>query len=92
MDSPPSEARALDYGMRWGVEALFSDLKTRGFRVTQTQLKTPERLEKLVLVLTMALYWATAIGASCPPNHSLKKFKKIGPISLLPLHARLENP
>jgi hypothetical protein len=62
--------------MRWGVEALFSDLKTRGFRVTQTQLKTPERLEKLVLVLTMALYWATAIGASCAPDHPLKKIQK----------------
>ena len=27
----PTAWRALDYGMRWGVEALFFDLKTRGF-------------------------------------------------------------
>jgi hypothetical protein len=38
MDVKPSEARTLDYGLRWGIEALFSGLKTRGFSVIKTQI------------------------------------------------------
>lgn len=30
MDAKPSMGRTLDYGLRWGIESLFSDLKTRG--------------------------------------------------------------
>jgi hypothetical protein len=29
----------LDYGMRWGIECLFSDFKSRGFGITKTHLK-----------------------------------------------------
>ena len=62
MDDKPSEARTLDYGLRWGIESLFSDLKTRGFSVTKTQLKQTDRIERLLLVLTVALYWAVSTG------------------------------
>jgi hypothetical protein len=31
MDAPPTRARVLDYGLRWSIEAMFSDSKTRGF-------------------------------------------------------------
>jgi len=62
MDNKPSEARTLDYGLRWGIESLFSDLKTRGFSVTKTQLKQTDRIERLLLVLTVALYWAVSTG------------------------------
>lgn len=62
MDVKPSMARTLDYGLRWGIEALFSDLKTRGFSVTKTQLKHADRIERLLLILTIALYWAVSTG------------------------------
>lgn len=62
MDVKPSRGRILDYGMRWGIEALFSDLKTRGFGVTKTQLRHADRIERLLLVLTIALYWAVSTG------------------------------
>lgn len=70
MDASPSKATTLDYGMRWGIEALFSDVKTRGFAVSQTQLRTTDRIERLLLVLTIALYWAVSTGmaASPPPT------------------------
>lgn len=62
MDCKPSTGRVLDYGMRWGIEALFSDFKTRGFGITKTQLKDPKRIERLILVLTVACYWAASTG------------------------------
>ncbi len=57
MNVAPSEYRVLDYGMRWSIEAMFSDFKTRGFGITQSQIKKPDRLARLVLVLAIAMYW-----------------------------------
>ena len=39
MDGKPTSARVRDYGMRWGIEALFSDFKSRGFGISQTHLR-----------------------------------------------------
>lgn len=74
MDAKPSEARTLDYGLRWGIESLFSDLKSRGFSVTKTQLRHADRIEKLLLVLTVALYWAVSTGIT--PRQTASNFKK----------------
>lgn len=76
MDSNPTKARTLDYGMRWGIEALFSDLKSRGFGITQTHLKQPDRIERLLLVLAVATYWAVSTALviqSESQKHSPKK-------------------
>jgi Transposase DDE domain len=62
MSDNPSTARVLDYGMRWGIEALFSDIKSRGFGITKTQLQHSERIERLLLVLAIATYWAVSTG------------------------------
>lgn len=62
MDCLPSKYRTLDYGMRWGIECLFSDFKSRGFSITKTHLVHADRIERLILVLTIALYWAVSTG------------------------------
>ena len=64
MKVAPSEYRVLDYGMRWGIEAMFSDFKTRGFGITQRQIKRPDRIACLILVLAIAMYWAVSTGAN----------------------------
>jgi len=51
MNVTPSEYTVLEYGMRWGIEAMLKDFKTRGFSITQSQIKKPDRLARLVLVL-----------------------------------------
>jgi Transposase DDE domain len=62
LSEPPSKGRILDYGMRWGIEGMFSDFKSRGFGITKTQLQHAGRIERLILVLTIALYWAVSTG------------------------------
>jgi hypothetical protein len=62
MNERPNPAKILDYGLRWGIEALFSDIKSRGFGVTKTQLKDAQRIERLLLVLAIATYWAVSTG------------------------------
>jgi hypothetical protein len=62
MDAAPSAYTALDYGMRWGIENMFSDFKSRGFGLMQSQIQKPDRMERLILIMSMALYWATSCG------------------------------
>lgn len=63
MDAQPSRYTALDYGMRWGIENMFSDFKSRGFGLMQSHIQIPERLDRLILVMSIALYWAVSCGA-----------------------------
>lgn len=62
MDVPPTKTRILDYGLRWSIEAMFSDYKSRGFGLQETQIKRPDRLSKLLLVLAVAMHWAVFCG------------------------------
>ena len=41
MSEAPTAHRAFDYGLRWGTEAMFSDFKTRGFGLEDSQSAAP---------------------------------------------------
>ena len=62
MDCLPSKYKTLDYGMRWGIECLFSDFKSRGFSITKTHLVHADRIERMIMILAIALYWAVSTG------------------------------
>lgn len=62
MDANPGRYTVLDYGMRWGIESMFSDFKSRGFGLMQSHIKKPDRLERLILIMSIALYWAISCG------------------------------
>jgi hypothetical protein len=59
-DSP--ETALEDYGLRWGIETLFGCLKSRGFNFEETHITKPERLSKLMGVLTIAFCLAFYTG------------------------------
>ena len=77
MDCKPTKYKTLDYGMRWGIESLFSDLKSRGFGITKTQLKHTDRIERLMLVLAIATYWAVSTGMKT--DHNQRVYTKKNP-------------
>jgi hypothetical protein len=62
LSEAPTIHRAFDYGLRWGIEAMFSDFKTRGFGLEDSQLQHPDRLARLILVMALALHWAVSTG------------------------------
>ena len=62
MAKKPNSYKALDYGMRWGIEAMFSDFKTRGFGLEDSQMRYPDRLERLILIMAIAMIWAVLSG------------------------------
>lgn len=51
-----------DYAKRWSIETLFGILKSQGFRLEETHMTEPERLKKLLALLTIALAWAVLMG------------------------------
>ena len=55
----------------------------------QSQIQRPDRLEKLILIMAIAMYWAVSCGieedAASPPNPTSKK----RPLPLLALQTRL---
>ncbi len=76
LTSKPSKYKVLDYGLRWGIESMFSDLKTRGFRIADTHIRSEFRLENLLLVLTLALYWCVSTGMAISEKEVVFKSKK----------------
>jgi Transposase DDE domain len=62
MSEKPSYLTTLDYSARWGIEPMFSDFKSRGFGLEQSQLRSPDRLARLLLVMSLALYFAVSTG------------------------------
>ncbi len=62
LSQAPAVHRALDYGLRWGIEPMFSDFKTRGFGIEDSHLQRTDRLGRLILVMALALYWAVSTG------------------------------
>ena len=62
MSVKPSLATARAYAKRWGIEAMFSDFKSRGFGLTESQLRSPSKLNRLIMIMAIALYWAVSTG------------------------------
>ena len=50
------------YRRRWEIETMFGCLKTRGFRMEDTHITDPDKIEKVVFVLAIAFCWAYRMG------------------------------
>lgn len=76
MSATPGYLKTLDYSARWAIEPMFSDFKSRGFGVADTQIQHPDRLARLLLVMALALYTAVSTGrwdAATNPTPAEKK-------------------
>ena len=73
------EPQALDfYKNRWQIETMFKAFKTSGFNLEDTHLKDDERLNKLLMMLTIAFYWAYKVGIYKHQHIKPIKIKKHG--------------
>ena len=93
MPVAPGYLTTLDYAARCGIEPIFSDFKLRGLGLEHSQLRTPNRLARLLPVMSMALYsaFSTEISdASANPSVDGKKIpasaQKPEPPSALLVH------
>src|SRR3954463_6121713 len=81
MSEKPGYLRTLQYSARWGIEPMFSDFKSRGFGIEDTQLRYADRLDRLILVMSLALYVAVSTGQWDAVHHPTPSEKKVPPIS-----------
>jgi hypothetical protein len=63
------------YRRRWEIETMFGCLKTRGFRMEDTHVTDPDKIEKVLFVLAIAFCWAYKIGDVADKNEPLKTKK-----------------
>src|SRR3954452_14338043 len=82
MSEQPGYLRTLEYSQRWGSEPMFSDFKSRGFGIENTQLRYADRLDRLILVMALALYVAVSTGQWDAVHHATPSEKKARPINL----------
>ena len=55
---------------------MFSDFKSRGFGIADTQIRIADRLDRLILVMALALYWAVSTGQWDALHHATPSEKK----------------
>gem|GEM_PF-6356971 len=61
--SSQAQRQALDYyRQRWQIETLFKALKTQGFHLEGTHLTQPDRLCRLLALLSIAFVWCYKAG------------------------------
>ncbi len=64
------------YKKRWQIETLFKAFKSSGFNIENTHVTDQKRLEKLFLIVMIALIWCYKIGDFVDENIKPIKFKK----------------
>ncbi|MGH3905531.1 MAG: transposase [Pseudonocardiaceae bacterium] len=61
-DRPAGMARVREYRRRMRAEATDEDCKSRGWHIERSKVTQLDRLERLVLVVHLALWWAYQLG------------------------------
>ena len=51
-----------EYKLRWQIESCFKAMKSSGFNIEETHLKSTKRIEKLLLLVMIAFVWAYKTG------------------------------
>lgn len=67
-DRAAGPQRIREYGWRMRVEATFQDLKSRGWQWEQSHIRDLAHLNRLLLVLFLAVWWLMRSAASCLHN------------------------
>lgn len=54
-----------EYALRMRVESTFQDSKSRGFNIEASWISDRARMERLLLVLFLAIWWTSHLAAAC---------------------------
>jgi Transposase DDE domain len=75
-DLPASPRLVSIYGMRMRVEATFQDTKSRRWCRESSQLREKDHLHRWLMILFLAFWWTTHLGASCKHHGHAKAFDR----------------
>lgn len=75
-DRPAGRQRIREYARRMRVESTFQDLKRRGWDLEGTVLADRARLDRLLLVVFLGLWWLAHLAASCTHHGQRARFDR----------------
>lgn len=64
-DRRAGKGRIADYRLRWRVESTFQDGKSRGWDWESSHVRALERVNRLLLVFFLLLWWLAHLAATC---------------------------
>jgi hypothetical protein len=64
-DLPACRKRMTQYRWRWRVESTFQDLKSRGWDWEESHVRRLDRVDHLLLVLFLMVWWLAHLAAGC---------------------------
>jgi Transposase DDE domain len=67
-DLPAGRKRLQEYRLRWKVEATFQDLKSRGWDWEESHVRRLDRVDRMLLVLFLMVWWLARLAACCIHN------------------------
>ena len=59
---PADAGGGIGLWLTLGYDPTFSDFKSRGFQLEDSQLKHADRLERLILFMALAMHWCVRLG------------------------------
>jgi len=75
-DRPGGAERVREYRQRARAEATYQDEKGRGFALERSKIVALDRLERLLLPLHLALWWAYGLGLQAIRNGQRHRFDR----------------
>ena len=75
-DLPAGRARVQAYRRRMRVESSFQDFKRRGWDIEGTVITDRARLDRLLLVLFLGVWWVSHLAASCMHEGQRDRFDR----------------
>ncbi len=67
-DLPAGPERLRKYKRRWRIESTFQDMKRRGWDWEESHVRRLDRVNRMLLVLFLLLWWLAHLAASCIHN------------------------
>lgn len=71
-----AEAAVEQYRLRFRIECLFANHKSRGFRIDKSHLAIPERLGRLLIATSLAYVWLHSIAVFAQEHGWVEQFHR----------------
>jgi hypothetical protein len=75
-----ADAAVAHYRMRFRIERLFANHKSRGFHIQKSHLSDPERLARLLIATSLAYVWVHTLAVFAQEQNWVRQFSSQRPL------------
>ncbi len=73
---PDADDAVERYRLRFRIECMFADHKSRGFRIDKSHLAAPDRLARLLIATSLAYLWVHAVAVFAQAHGWVEQFHR----------------